>query len=307
MTPQTPTPIAPIAPVTPAAPNTALFAQPGENFAQYEARVAGGNSGNAPAGPTTPTVTPEDHVAQSLGYKDYADASQQLTAPTANETKLYNDAYSAAGLDQLQSTITGKQNDLTDALGKINDNPWLDEASRVGRGRIVQQLATADIKNYQTEYANKLKEVQDLVKSETADGTLQTTANKAKLAALETQAKDLAAQSKIDNAAPKTVKGSTSGTTYQWNPTTQKFEPTIPQTPKSPSSASSKSPSKQDISKIGSAMQSFAGQDGFVSPQTWQQALNEWTAAGYSSASFASAFKGYANVKDKTNNYAGLK
>jgi hypothetical protein len=285
-------------PAAPAAPNTALFAQPGENFTQYEARVAGGNSGNAApvitpatsslpngnvstdpqtnitpnqyalapgesidaytsriaglrsaAGMPTPqtnasgapvnTQSAEDQVAQSLGYKSYSDATQQLTAPpTQSETDLYNNAYSAAGLDALQNTITGRQNDLAGAQNKINDNPWLDESSRVGRNNTVTTLANADIKNYQTEYTNKLKEVQDLVTREVADGTASTAANKAKLAALEAQAKALAteaaANTKADNTPPKTITGSKTGTTYQWNPTTQTFDPIITPTSTTP-------------------------------------------------------------------------
>jgi len=71
-------------------------------------------------------------------------------------------------------------------------------------------------------------------------------------------------------------------------------------------STTTAAPSKNDISTIGSTMQSLAGSDGFVSPQTWAQALSEWTAAGYSTTSFVSEFKGYANTKDPSNNYAGL-
>lgn len=195
---------------------------------------------------TTPVSTPatdtsaspdaatsaEDQVAQSLGYKSYADALGQLTAaPTQSETDLYNSAYSAAGLDTLSNTISGRQSDLATAQGNINDNPWLDEADRVGRNRTVTTLANADIKNYQDEYNAKLKEVQDLVTRETADNTQNTAANKTKLAALESQAKALAAQTaattKAQSAAPKTIKGA-SGATYKWNPTTSTFDQILP-------------------------------------------------------------------------------
>jgi BMFP domain-containing protein YqiC len=195
----------------------------------------------------TDVQTAEDQVAQSLGYKSYSDAVGTLTAaPTQSESDLYNSAYSAAGLDQLQNTITGRQNDLAKAQGDINDNPWLDESSRVGRNNTVTTLANADIKNYQTEYANKLKEVTDLVTRETADNTQNTAANKAKLAALEAQAKQLATEAatatKTAAAAPKTIKGSTTGATYQWDPTTQTFKAIIPASPKAPSATSTPDP-----------------------------------------------------------------
>jgi hypothetical protein len=121
-------------------------------------------------------------------------------------------------LDGLQNTITSRQNDLATAQNKINDNPWLDEASRTGRNQTVTTLANADIKNYQDEYNAKLKEVEDLVTRQSADNTAGTEANKAKLAALEDQAKALAAQATTQGAAPKTITGP-DGTVYAWNGT----------------------------------------------------------------------------------------
>ncbi len=40
---------------------------------------------------------------------------------------------------------------LANAQDAINDNPWLDEATRVGRNKTLTDLANADIKNYQDE------------------------------------------------------------------------------------------------------------------------------------------------------------
>ena len=295
---------------------------PGESIDAYNTRIAGLRSSagmptqpNTPISPTTSgvpndTQSAEDQVAQSLGYKSYADATSQLTAaPTTSETQLYNDAYSAAGLDQIQNTITGRQNDLAKAQGDINDNAWLDEASRVGRNNTVTTLANADIKNYQTEYANKLKEVTDLVTRETADNTQNTAANKAKLAALEAQAKALAAdaatQTKAAAAAPKTVKGSTTGATYAWNPTTQTFDAIIPASPKTPSSGA-KISTADAISGMDSELSSVKGNDGYINPNDWATAMNAWMGKGLSASSFTSNFKKYANTADPTNNYTGL-
>jgi hypothetical protein len=290
---------------------------PGESIDAYTSRIAGLRSAagmptpatNASGAPVN-TQSAEDQVAQSLGYKSYSDATQQLTAPpTTSESNLYNSAYSAAGLDGLQNTITGRQNDLAKAQGAINDNPWLDEASRVGRNNTVTTLANADIKNYQTEYANKLKEVTDLVTRETADNTANTTANKAKLAALEAQAKELATQAatatKTAAAAPKTVKGSTTGATYAWNPTTQTFNAIIPASPKTTASGA-KISTADAISGMDSELSSVKGNDGYINPNDWTTAMNAWMGKGLSASSFLSNFKKYANTADPTNNYTGL-
>src|SRR3954469_23781496 len=169
------------------APDTSLFAKPGESILDYETRLGSTSGGAAGAGksfgtpaPIAPTLVPKsqggtgpevgapaapaapaagasdtsalDATAISLGYKSYADAVSSLTAPSDDTTKFYNDAYSAAGLDALHQKITSRNSDLNTALGTINDNPWLDEASRVGRSRTLQQLAQGDIKNWQGEY-----------------------------------------------------------------------------------------------------------------------------------------------------------
>jgi hypothetical protein len=258
-----------------------------------------------PSSTPTDTTTADDTVAQGLGFKSYADALSQLTAPPSqSQTDLYNSAYSAAGLDGLANTIASRQNDLASATNNINNNPWLDEASRVGRVKNVTSLATADIKNYQTEYANKLKEVNNLVTQETKDQTANTTANKAKLAALEAQAKQLATEAKTSAAAPKTIKGA-SGATYKWNSATNSFDQILPG--KAPTASSKLTPPTSDaISKIGGVMSTLTGPDGYISPVDWQNALNEWMAAGHTESTFATNFKSYANTKDKTQHYAGL-
>src|ERR1019366_9427378 len=162
------------------------------------------------SGAVTGVSSAEDQVAQKLGYKSYQDAVAALTAaPSKSQTDLYNSAYSAAGLDTLTNTITSRQNDLATAQNKINDNPWLDEASRVGRNQTVQTLAQADISNLQSEYNTKLQEVHDLVTRQSDDNNATSTANKAKLAVLESQAQALAAEAatkqKDAAAAPTTV------------------------------------------------------------------------------------------------------
>ena len=252
-----PTPLAPVTtPVAPATnlpngnvsadPQTGITANqyalaPGESIDAYTSRIAGlRQAAGMPtpvtdsSGAPTNTASAEDQVAQSLGYKSYADATTQLTAPpTKSETDLYNSAYSAAGLDTLTNTITARKNDLADAQNKINDNPWLDEASRVGRNQTVQNLAQADISNLQSEYNTKLQEVHDLVTRQSDDNNASSAANKAKLAVLESQAQALAAEAatkqKDASAAPATIKGA-NGETYQWDAASGKFKQILPGT-----------------------------------------------------------------------------
>jgi hypothetical protein len=237
------TPAAPVSTASPASPAPNLNAIPGENLDQYETRLgamdtATGDIGKGtgfgtpvPAQPVTDLNTAHDEVAKQLGFNSYQDALDKLGAPSEDTTKFYNDAYTSAGLDTLSNTIASKQSDLNTALGKINDNPWLDEANRVGRSRNLQLLANGDIKNLQSEYNTKLKSVHDLVAQHSKDIASTDAINKAKLALLESQAKAYAAQSatqqKQATAAPKTIKGA-NGATFQWNEKTGTFDQILP-------------------------------------------------------------------------------
>jgi len=257
----------------------------------------------APAAPAaTPAApSPQDTIAQGMGFKDYNDAIANLTAaPTDTEISLYNKAYSTAGLDQLANEIASKQNDLNTATGNINDNPWLDEASRVGQVKNLTSLATADIKNLQDNYKTKLQSVHDMVTRETADNTATTNSNKAKLTVLEAQAKAAAAAATKAAAAPKTIK-SASGATYQWNPNTQSFDQLFAGKTNAP-----KVSTADAISSMDSELQGVKGQDGYINPADWSTAMNAWMGNGLSAASFVSNFKKYANTADPTNNYTGL-
>jgi hypothetical protein len=240
-------------------PTNPLYVRPGESILDYETRLGQAHSGtgtgfgapapispatvaastaspaagaSAPGSSTNTSSNPDlDSLAVSLGYKSYADAVSSLTAPSADTTDFYNNAYKAAGLDTLSNSITSKQNDLNTATGNINDNPWLDEADRVGRTRNLTTLAEGDIKNLVSEYNTKLGTVHDLVTQHSSDLNATAASNKAKLAFLEDQAKALADQqatnAKAANTPPATIKGA-NGATFAWDATTGTFKQILP-------------------------------------------------------------------------------
>jgi hypothetical protein len=247
------------APLAPAPVNTALFAKPGESILDYETRLGALNKSQgdqgagtgfgapapipanlipgAGAGTSADNSNPDalgaarDAAAKAAGYTDYNDAIGKLTAPSADTTDFYNSAYSAAGLKDLSDKITSRQNDLNTALGKINDNPWLDEASRVGRSKNLQLLANGDIKNWDTLFNSGLKSVHDLVTQHAHDLSATAANNKARLSFLEAQAKASAAQTNSDtkakNAPPATIK-SANGATFQYDLPSGTFKQILP-------------------------------------------------------------------------------
>jgi hypothetical protein len=190
-----------------------------------------GSSGTSVDTANDPLSLAQDNAAKAAGYASWQDAVSKLTAPSQDTTDFYNSAYSAAGLDALQNQINQKNSDLNTALGTINDNPWLDEANRVGRSKTLQTLANGDIKNLTDQYNAGLKNVETLVSNHAKDVSASDTSNKAKLSFLEAQAKAGAAQTNLDtknsNAAPKTIKAA-NGATFQWDPTTGVFTQILP-------------------------------------------------------------------------------
>ena len=197
-----------------------------------------------PAENPTDITNAQDQVAQSLGYKSYQDALSALTAaPTQSETDLYNAAYSSAGLDTLANKITSRQNDLATATANINDNPWLDEADRVGRNKTLTDLANADIKNRQDQYNAGLKSVQDLVTRETADQAATTKANAANSPPLKQTPKRLPHRTRLQRRQPQRLrshKKNTTGATYKWNSNTQTFDEILPAAPKTSTTTGAK-------------------------------------------------------------------
>lgn len=68
------------------------------------------------------------------------------------------------------------------------------------------------------------------------------------------------------------------------------------------SNASSSSPSaaqlqQQDAAGAAQYLQSLAGGDGHVSQSTWNNAMAQWTAAGYKATDFVNQYKQYINQK----------
>jgi hypothetical protein len=71
------------------------------------------------------------------------------------------------------------------------------------------------------------------------------------------------------------------------------------------SSAAAKAPTKADVTgHIVSQLNSLRGRDGYVSNETWANALNDWVTTGGTPRTFFQNFDRYVNPKYKTS-YAG--
>lgn len=84
---------------------------------------------SAPTGPSKPLVTP---LVDTLNIQ--AKAPQGLDLPN-----LYKSLQAGSGISEAESQLSALTKANNDAMSKINDNPWLSEATRVGR---ISKLAT---------------------------------------------------------------------------------------------------------------------------------------------------------------------
>jgi hypothetical protein len=160
-------------------------------------------------------ITPEERASiyQQLGIPDLA--ASAFAAPSESTTQVFNDAYSAAGLADvtqqimtLNDQINKARTDLTTATGSVNENPWLSEASRVGRLGTLQSQAQATIGNlidqqtqYKDLYAQGLNDINGMVTRHTTDFTTNQQLNAQKLTYLVQQAEGISTATQAQKTA----------------------------------------------------------------------------------------------------------
>ena len=91
-------------------------------------------------------------------------AGAGLSMPTNNTgfnlPDLYEGLYKSSGISEIEANLSNKTKSFNDAQSKINDNPYLSEATRVGR---IQKLKTdfnADTQSLQNDIAMKKADVE---------------------------------------------------------------------------------------------------------------------------------------------------
>jgi len=156
----------------------------------------------------------QDKIQSDLGINDVENKTFAL--PSQSTEQLYNAKYGELGLADLktkiadyEAQITSKKNALNQAIGKVSENPWLDEASRIGRVKRLTELANADIANVTDQYTNLkdlynsgVNEINNYITRTSNDFANEKANNAAKLNYLTTKA-----ENQIKNAqADKTSK-----------------------------------------------------------------------------------------------------
>lgn len=171
--------------------------------------------------------------------------------PSKSTEQFYNDAYAAAGLadakkkiSDLLTEINNDQQKFNEGIATVNENPWLSEASRVGRVKRATDQFNAQIqtkvdrvKSLGDLYNNGVAEVNALVTRQGNDFTTNQNLNASKLDYLLKKAETIDKQnaqeklykylpdylqSKISNTKPETIGDSSTGI-YKWDATKGTF------------------------------------------------------------------------------------
>lgn len=118
------------------------------------------------ASQNAPTKAETDSIAKELGIT--ALEGEAFKKPSQSSQQLFQTAYDTAGLSSLKEKINAindsiniDRSNLTDATSAIDENPFLTETSRVGRGKRLLDQAESKINNKLAQ----IKQLQDLYDS----------------------------------------------------------------------------------------------------------------------------------------------
>lgn len=191
-------------------PTSSTPTQTPEQKAQADAQALAEKAGKAGYTPeqyqkvveTNNTVTQaeSDAIAKELGIPTVE--GELFKKPSQTSQQLYQTAYETSGLADLKKKIqdindliTKDRAQLTEAIGVIDENPFLTESSRVGRGKRLLDQAEQKINNrlaqakqYQDLYDGGITEINNMVTRNQNDFNTDQTINTAKLNYLQKKA-----------------------------------------------------------------------------------------------------------------------
>lgn len=87
--------------------------------------------------------------------------------PTLNLPELYKTLYDSSGISLLEGDLSAKEKEYIEAKGKINDNPFLSEATRVGRVAKIESLYNERTASLRNDIATKKADIETKLNLET--------------------------------------------------------------------------------------------------------------------------------------------
>lgn len=89
------------------------------------------------------------------------------TQPTINLPELYDTLYKNSGISDLEAQLSQRDKEFIEATGTINDNPFLSEATRVGRVAKLDELYQKRTANLRNDIATKKADIETRLNLET--------------------------------------------------------------------------------------------------------------------------------------------
>lgn len=117
---------------------------------------------NVPSSQPNPNYSGSDGGYLSGGGATPTGASiPTLSAtPTLNLPELYKGLYASSGIDKIQADLSEKEKQFIEAKGKTNDNPFISEATRVGRIAKLESLYNERTQSLKNDIATKKADIE---------------------------------------------------------------------------------------------------------------------------------------------------
>lgn len=132
-----------------------------------------------------------------------------MTAPqTIDLAGIYNNLYSSSGVSELQTQLSNAEKSYNEAVSKINDNPFLSEATRVGRIQKLTTDYTNSTANLRNDVATKQADIETQLNLQTKQFDINSQAAKDAL----TQFNNLLSMGALTNASGEDIANLTRST-----------------------------------------------------------------------------------------------
>lgn len=140
----------------------------GVPYSQFDAYIkeqAKKSATPAPSGPSTslPGMPGGNKTPGSTGPGGVS----MPASPTLDLPSFYKSLYDSSGISTLEADLAAKESAKTEVLGKINDNPYLSEGTRVGRIAKVEELHTNRTLDARNQIATKKADIETKLALET--------------------------------------------------------------------------------------------------------------------------------------------
>lgn len=242
-------------------------------------------------------MPPVSTSAQALQNLQTAQSSQQTPDQIAAATN------QSLGVDAAQGQVSGLRAAITNTTNLLNGvAPGVEgrtQNSLVTSAQAQQQIQNASapieqtLSGQNTTLTNDQSNLSDLLSQANSQDTLKEQSQSDSLTNLENIYKDLYGQEQ-DTAASQQKAAEDAESTREFNANLSASEAASSAKASTPSSAELK---QIDMGNASAFLQNAIGSDNHVSQATWNQALANWTAAGYTTKDFVDNNIQYVNQR----------